>query len=518
VNRIRWLALILAGLLLATLLGGCSRKQDPTPGSGATGTEQPYAAEPVTGGTRPVTEADAPAAGLPDVGSLPDVGGGAEPAAVPQVYVVQAGDTLSSIASRFGCQLEDLVQANQLIDPDALQVGQQIQIPSTYTATGPATRLLPNSEFVNGPEYVNFDVDGFCARQGGYLYTYQEYVDGRMLSGPEIVELVAHHYSVGPRLLLAILELESGWVTDPDPTGQALYAPLSYRGGGWDTLSGQLAWAANTLNAGYYNWRGRGMPLEFWEDGTATRYAPTLNAATAGLQYFLAQNTYQSDWLVLVGDGPGSFLHTYRQLFGDPAQYAIEPLIRADTTCPTLSLPWSEGELWYYTGGPHGGWDFGASVGSAWAAIDAVPDEGFLGCQAASAWATAAAPGLVIYSQDGEVMVDLDGDGYEQTGWVLFYLHVASEGRVEIGTWVDEGDPIGHPSCEGGFSESTHLHFARKYNGEWIAADGPLPLLLSGWQFYSSGSAYDGTATRGGEVRTACECRDPAFNGLTAGR
>jgi LasA protease len=518
VNKTRWLAPILAGLLLASLLGGCSRKQDPTAGPGAPDTGQPYATEPVTGKTDPATKADTTATGLPDVGSLPDAGSEPEPAAVPQVYVVQAGDTLSSIASRFGCQLEDLVQANQLVDPNNLQVGQQIQIPSTSTETSPAIRLLPNSEFVNGPAYANFDVAGFCARQGGYLYTYQEYVDGSILSGPEIIELVAHHYSVGPRLLLAILELESGWVTEPDPTGQALYAPLGYRGGGWDTFSGQLAWAANTLNAGYYNWRGRGMPLEFWEDGTATRYAPTLNAATAGLQYFFAQKTYQSDWQVLVGQGPGSFIQTYRQLFGDPAQYAIEPLIPADTTSPTLALPWSEGELWFYTGGPHGGWDFGTNKGSAWAAIDAVPDEGYLGCQAASAWATAAAPGLVIYSQDGEVMVDLDGDGHEQTGWVLFYLHVAGQGRVPVGTRVEQGDPIGHPSCEGGFSESTHLHFARKYNGEWIAADGPLPLILSGWQFHSSGNAYDGTASRRGEVRTACECRDPAFNGLEAGR
>jgi hypothetical protein len=273
----------------------------------------------------------------------------------------------------------------------------------------------------------------------------------------------------------------------------------------------QLAWAADKLNEGYYNWRGRGMNLQLWSDGTATRYAPTLNAATAGLQYFYSLNSTKQQWETLVSEAAGSFAETYRQLFGDPAQYAIEPLIRADVTPPTLTLPWSEGELWFYTGGPHGGWN----DGSAWAAIDAVPDEGYLGCQAASSWATAAAPGLVIYSQDGEVLIDLDQDGHEETGWVLFYLHLASQGRVPVGTALKQGDPVGHPSCEGGFSESTHLHFARRYNGEWIAADGPLPLILSGWQFYSSGSPYDGTASRSGQERTACECRDARINGLT---
>jgi len=275
-----------------------------------------------------------------------------------------------------------------------------------------------------------------------------------------------------------------------------------------------LARAADQLNQGYYDWRGRGVTLITWGDGTATCYAPTLNAATAGLQHFFSRNRTKSEWKVLVGDGPGSFIATYRKLFGDPAQYAIEPLIPADTTCPSLALPWSKGELWYYTGGPHGGW----GDGSAWAALDFVPDEGVLGCAVASSWATAAASGLVIHSQDGEVMIDLDRDGNEQTGWVLLYLHVSSRDRVAVGTRVKQGDRIGHPSCEGGFTESSHLHIARKYNGEWIAADGPLPLVLSDWQFHSSGVPYEGTATRGLQERTAWECRDAGFCGIMANR
>jgi LasA protease len=123
---------------------------------------------------------------------------------------------------------------------------------------------------------------------------------------------------------------------------------------------------------------------------------------------------------------------------------------------------------------------------------------------------------LVIYSQDGEVVIDLDEDGHGETGWVLFYLHVADRDRVEVGTRVKEGDRIGHPSCEGGLSEATHLHIARRYNGEWIAADGPLPFVLSGWQAGSSGKPYEGTLTQRKQVRTACECRDDKYNGLIA--
>lgn len=502
VTQIKRVLVVLSVLLMVILLAACSRKQEPTGTPGTSEIDRPTLPAETETGTGAVAQESV--VGLADAGSVP------EPSPPPQVYVVKAGDTLYAIAGRFNCDVEELIRLNGIANPSVLQVGQQLQIPSTSIDTGPSVRLLPNSEFVNSPAYLDFDIAAFCARQGGYLCAYQENVDGQMLSGPEIVSLVAHHYSVGPRLLLAVVEHESGWVTDPNPFGPA----LGSRNGGWATFHQQLAWAADKLNQGYYDWRGRGTALKIWGDGTATRYAPTLNAATAGLQYFYSLNTSRSAWQALAGDGPGSFIETYRRLFGDPDQYAIVPLISADTASPTLALPWSEGELWFYTGGPHGAWN----AGSAWAAIDAVPDEGYLGCQPASAWATAAAPGLVIYSQDGEVMIDLDGDGYEETGWVLFYLHIASQGRVAVDTRVEQGDPIGHPSCEGGFSESTHLHFARKYNGEWIAADGPLPLILSGWQFFSAGSEYEGTASRGLDQRTACECRDGTVNGLRADR
>ncbi len=79
------------------------------------------------------------------------------------------------------------------------------------------------------------------------------------------------------------------------------------------------------------------------------------------------------------------------------------------------------------------------------------------------------------------VALDLDGDGDEGTGWVLIYQHMASEGRAAVGTWLQQDAPVGHPSCEGGQATGTHLHLARKFNGEWVGVGEPLPLVLSGW-------------------------------------
>jgi len=113
--------------------------------------------------------------------------------------------------------------------------------------------------------------------------------------------------------------------------------------------------------------------------------------------------------------------------------------------------------------------------------LDFAPASDQSGCVTSNEWVVASAPGLVVRTGPGLVVLDLDGDGYEQTGWVLLYLHIASNGKVANGTYLDQDGLIGHPSCEGGNATGTHVHIARKYNGEWIAADGPLAFNLSGW-------------------------------------
>jgi hypothetical protein len=166
-----------------------------------------------------------------------------------------------------------------------------------------------------------------------------------------------------------------------------------------------------------------------------------------------------------------------------------------------MELPFQKGVTWSFTGGPHGGWD----SGSAWAAMDFAPPQDELGCFPNASWDTAVADGLILRAHNGAVIQDLDNDGYEQTGWVVFYMHVEANERVQPGTYLYTGDPVGHPSCEGGVSTGTHLHIARKYNGEWIPADGPIPFNLGGWISSGNGIEYDGFLTRGNQVIEAME-------------
>ncbi len=441
-------------------------------------------------------------------------------------YVVQPGETLSLIAAVFGCTVAEITSANGLADADSIRTGQTLIIPVTATETGPALKLIPDSELVYGPAYIHFDLAGFVARQEGYLADYTEEVEDRLLTGTEIVQLVSQRFSVGPRVLLALLELRAGWVTQPQPADGTLVYPLGHVQEYYEGLFQQLSWAAVRLNEGYYGWKRGDRTTVRLADGNRAAITPGLNPGTAGVQNCLAELSANWDeWWALTGPpppsspplgggaGPDGFLSTYERLFGNPFAYTVDPLVPPDLVQPELRLPWEFGHTWYLTGGPHGGW----GNGSGRAALDFVPGDKLLGCAPSTAWVTAAAPGRVLRSENGEVVVDLDGDGFEQSGWVLLYLHIYAEGRVESGTYLQRGQRIGHPSCEGGVSDATHLHFARRYNGEWIpAGSGPVTLVLSGWVAHEDVMPYDGTLTRGDEVRIARECWDDDVNGLVS--
>ncbi|MBI3244156.1 MAG: LysM peptidoglycan-binding domain-containing protein, partial [Chloroflexi bacterium] len=427
----------------------------------------------------------------------------------PQGYIVQPGDTLGSIAERYSVTVAEIMTANNL-QSDVLSVGQQLTIPAASLAPAPDYKIIPDSELVYSPSVIGFDVEAVVNRFGGYLASYVETDrDGVTRTGAQTVQVVAERYSVNPRLLLALLEHMSGWVTIKFPPEDTLIYPFGHFEPGKEGLLRQLSWAADELNAGYYGWRENKLAALPFNDGGTLAVAPSVNAGTVALQYFFTNHFAGGDWMRQVQ--PGGFDLTYSTLFGNPFAYAFEPLMPTGLAQPALDWPFEKQEVWYFTGGPHGGWD----SGSAWAALDFAPDTE--GCQIAEQWVVAAADGLIARSGEGAVLQDLDGDGFEQTGWTLFYMHIGATDRVSSGTFLRKGDRVGHPSCEGGFSNGTHLHFARKYNGEWVAADGAIPFNLAGWTMISAWREYDGWL-RNGDTQLEAQDLDLALEAGAARR
>ena len=428
-----------------------------------------------------------------------------------EAYTVQRGDSLSQIGARYGVSAGQIANANAMLVTDILFVGQVLTIPvPNVNDFGPSLKLLPDSDFVYGPGSVGFNLEAFVAAYDGYLAGYTEAIPGalldgsaeaRTLTGSQIVQLVAEHYSISPRLLLAVLEHQSGWLRSQSPGSNTLAYPIGQVEAGRDGLYRQLTWAARQLNGGYYGWRTGYLISWGFGDGSVALIPPGLNAGTVGVQGLFASLLIPSEWRKAVTED--GFYTTYWLLYGNPFTQAFEPLVPADLVQPPMQLPFEPEAVWSFTGGPHPAWD----TGSGWAALDFAPPGEPRGCVITEAWATAAANGLVVRSSDGSLVIDLDGDGYEQTGWALFYLHIDRLDRAEVGTVVAAGDRVGHPSCEGGVSNGTHLHFARKYNGEWIPADGQAPFVLDGWVSRGLGNQYDGILSNGLRAIEACDCR-----------
>jgi len=55
------------------------------------------------------------------------------------VYIVQSGDTINTIASRFGISAQDLIAVNQIANPDLLTIGTPLKIPGYEGITGTLT-------------------------------------------------------------------------------------------------------------------------------------------------------------------------------------------------------------------------------------------------------------------------------------------------------------------------------------------------------------------------------------------
>ncbi len=417
------------------------------------------------------------------------------------IYTTQQGDTLDALARRFGVDENDVLSETPLPEWGLLPIGIQIRVPNVLEETLiDQIPILPDSEVVYGPSVGDFNAADYAAQAGGFLASYAEDVKGERLTGPQIIHWVAIETSSNPRLLLAFLEYRSGWVYSHPPGAANDPYPLGFGAAADTGLYKELMITAKLLAQGYYGWReGSLLELNF-RDGERTRLSPGLNAGSTALMHLFA-TVYSGEAWESHLFGESSFLDFYQGLYGDPWARAaiVEPYLLSTIRQPELTLPFTAGEDWRLTGGPHITWQTGTPRG----ALDFAPVTGEPVCAVSTRWVTASASGLVIRSDRGVVAIDLDGDGDEGTGWVLVYLHIAEQGRAPLGAWLEQDAPIGHPSCEGGQASGTHVHIARKFYGEWLGVSEPFPLILSGWQAFAGSGRYAGILLKGDAIVTS---------------
>ena len=412
-------------------------------------------------------------------------------------YVTQPGDTWEGLSGRFGIGSDLIPFSQSILRTGLLEPGITLRIANGLGEVSPGVALLPDHEVVYSPAAADFDVPSYVQTAGGFLASYREEIDDEVLSGPEIVQRVAEELSINPSLLLGLLEYRSGWVFGSPAGASDDPYPLDLRIPGRPGLYQELTVAGTQLNRGYYGWREGTQVEATFEDGSTLRFHPGLNPGSVALMHLLAILRPRERWMESLY-GAGSFPTLYASWFGDPwaRARAVGPLIPPDLVQPPLELPFATGERWSLTGGPHPGWNAGTPRG----ALDFSPITSEDPCAVSVRWVTASAAGTVVRAADNALALDLDGDGREATGWVVVYYHLADEGLIPEGAQVVLGTRLGHPSCEGGRATGKHVHIARKYNGEWLEADGPVPMVLSGWQVVADDRSYYGSLVKGGEV------------------
>lgn len=422
-------------------------------------------------------------------------------------YSTQAGDTPEALARRFGVSVYALYQADsgeRLQAEGLLAPGTQLLIPDRLEEETALDWLLPDSAVIFTGADSDFDIQTYVEQQNGYLSRFEESIWNAMpQAGSQAVWTVAQQNSINPRLLLALLELRCGCVTgeldeEVNPLYLADIVDSNQRG-----LYRQLMAMIQYLNEGYYGWREGSLTSVEFTDGSRLRLSPELNAGTVALLNLLARLYPQEEWRELI-TADGLFVQLYTEMFGDPWQRAEanQPLYTETLRQPAMSLPYLPGHSWSYTGGPHTAWEKHGPE----AAIDFNPGGYENSCIPPQEWVVAIAPGSVVRLERGVLVLDLDGDGDENTGWVVLYVHLLTNYDIQVGDRLDQDQIIGFPSCLGGPAESAHIHVARKYNGEWMLAGGAVPFELDGWTIGDLPGTYLGTMSKDENTVYSCTC------------
>jgi murein DD-endopeptidase MepM/ murein hydrolase activator NlpD len=349
---------------------------------------------------------------------------------------------------------------------------------------------IADEQFINGTLRDQLAVTRWLEAHGGPLAGAElEPVAWTPMPAPVALAFLGEAYSVSPSLLLALVELEDG----------ALSAGELPR-----FFSARLRWLARDLSRWFYDY--------YYRVGAARDGGPpALNAGNGGTyalrNYFFTQ-VYGSHAYPL-GDRQAqlaawerALAATYSQYFGSPwagRLVARHPAAADWAALPSLQLPWRGSTPWYFTGGPH---SFDGSERLPMSGVDFQP-EGYAGCHPPVARpypVTAVAGGQVVGYLEWWVKVDHDDDGDALSGWQTVYGHLAQ--RVPAGQAVRSGQPLGYPSCYGGFASGVHVHFGVKFENVWQ----PITAFsLAGWHFSSDGEEYEGWMVhQDGAERQAC--------------
>jgi hypothetical protein len=197
-----------------------------------------------------------------------------------------------------------------------------------HAETGPdAPQLFDDQTFFQEPGFLFTDLVGFLESQPGDLANAPVECGGHACAAAEALLYASNtdRYSVNLKVLLALIEMQSGLVTQPQPALEQLRAPMGLEAPlGFEA---QVAHAAEALVDAYYAYSSEkmiGLP-----DGSTYRIPSDTNAASYAIMAVLAELAPdRSTWETQVEPRSGAFVTTYQQLFGSDETPAVAAQIQ----------------------------------------------------------------------------------------------------------------------------------------------------------------------------------------------
>ena len=170
------------------------------------------------------------------------------------VYIVQQGDTLSFIASRFNLAINDLIAANPSIDPNFLSEGQELVIPGLEGVTGVLeTEVIAFGDTLRSLSRRTQVPDDQLKKLNRLVSPTELYV-GVGLIIPVQEEQNSLTARITPAAGESLLELAIKQGSDP-----WTLAAINKLGGSWDTIPGDILYSPTGGSSG----NATGLPSAF---------------------------------------------------------------------------------------------------------------------------------------------------------------------------------------------------------------------------------------------------------------
>lgn len=352
---------------------------------------------------------------------------------------------------------------------------------ASSTATTALASIIDSRRYSYEPGWGTLEVQKYLDGQTGTLKSAVYLAGGQRITLAAAIADQSLLYSINPKVILTLLEMESGLVRQPNPAPNELGWAMGYRQDKYWGLGPQVNWAARELYRSARDDQARIAARGWGSYAVARLLSQTVDRDTQGWTFERAAALFVKTYTDLFGEDPRTPPASLPSPVTGPflrPPFGVSNVVSSSAFDHEFPLLNENGSMLSYHGrrdqtsyDGHDGWDFVLSPGTPVVAAAA-------GHVLVAGWSDdgcASAAGAVILDHD---------NGYRTLYWHLSSVAVQPGGRVVA------GDVIGK-SGNTGCSLGPHLHFGVQFLGRSTDPNGWCPagdIKVDPWSVHPAGT------------------------------